>query len=213
MTIRNRLALGLLVALVVAVALVYYFTYFSGAGDADSSDPDKRQAAARDLEGRTDEASLKALHRLSDDPVPRVSITAVMSIGKGREHERNRKALTKILADKARRIVARATAATVLGECPEVNARVLTRAMLVDDDAQVRVGAARGLAVRRDKATLPQLVQALEDSDSRVRLWAIEAIRRITAMRFRYDAEKPPARQRAEIAEIKKVLRLRTGMR
>lgn len=206
-TTRNRLALGLLAGLIVAVVLVYYFTYFSGAGDADSSDPDKRQAAARDLAGKTDEASLKVLSRLSDDPEPRVSITAVRSIVKGREHERNRKALTKILADKARRSVARAAAATALGECPEVNARVLTRAMLVDDDAQVRVGAARGLAVRRDRTTLPQLVQALSDSDNRVRLWAITAIRRTTAKHFRYDAEKPPARQRAEIKIIREAIR------
>ena len=109
--------------------------------------------------------------------------------------------------------MARGAAAAALGECPEVDVRVLTRAMLSDSDAQARAGAAKGLARRRDKATLPQLVQALEDPDPRVRLWAITAIRRITAFHFKYDAARAPEQQRDEIAFITQTLQQRSGLR
>ena len=54
--------------------------------------------------------------------------------------------------------------------CPEVDVKGLTAAMSDGrEDPIVRAGAAKGLAGRRDTTSIPRLVDALEDPDSRVR--------------------------------------------
>ena len=202
MTTRNKFALGLTVVLAIVAAIIYW----PGGGDPDSSDPDQRLAAARALEGKTDEASVAVLRRLSNDRETRVVLAAVSSIKRGRTAERNRKALVTILAE-SDSPVARSAAATALGHCPEVDVNVLT-AVLSNrrEDPIVRAGAAKGLAGRRDGKSIPRLVDALEDPDPRVRLWAITAIGRMTALRFDYDAARPPAEQREKIRHIRETL-------
>ena len=58
-----------------------------------------------------------------------------------------------------------------------------------------------------------ELVAALEDPDARVRLWAVTAISRTTALRFDYDARVTPEKQRDNIRIIKETLRLRTSFK
>ena len=201
-TRRRRIAVGLIVVLGVVTAIIYW----PGGPDPDSSDPDERLAAARDLAGRTDEGSVATLRRLSDDRQERVAIAAVGSLAKGRTAARNRKVLVAILDESDSR-AARSAAASAIGDCPEVDLKLLTRVLHnVREDPVVRAGAARGIGRRRDPAGLPQLLNALEDDDPRVRLWAITAIGRITALRFRYDAARPPSEQVEEIRRIRTTL-------
>ena len=160
----------LLIAIVMAV--------WPGRSDPNSSDPNERLQAIAELDGRTDDESIKTLVALAGDPKPHVATAAVKAIGA--YPKLSPAPLRKILASKK-------------------------------EDPQMRAGAARGLARRRDKTALKELVEALEDPDARVRLWAITAIGRTTAFRFKFDAFAPPAKQQNEIRFIKDTLRRRTA--
>jgi len=233
--LESKLVMG--VAAGVLISCVLSYAIFSGGDafdDVDSPDPVRRLAAIEDLAGRTDERSVKVLRRMSNDSVPRVARAATKAIGRGYHHERNRKALRAIAAE-ADSGAARGAAATALGDCEDVNPKLLARMLVNDRDPMARAGAARGLVRRWDrfakpkrpgdelsqrqkavlaevrKVALSELLDALEDPDSRVRLWAITGVRRITAMHFVYVAERPPSEQRKEIAQIRADIRRRTG--
>ncbi len=88
---------------------------------------------------------------------------------------------------------------------------VIAGVLAGDPSGEARAGAAKGLARLRKAGAMGQLVKALEDPDRRVRLWAITALSRITALRFIYYARKDPASQQQNIARIKQQLRQRCG--
>jgi len=205
---RTRHIAGL-IALVVLLAAVI-FVYWPGGGDPDSPEPARRLAAIAELRGSTDEKAVSTLHRLSRDPVPLVAVAAVKAIGAAPES--NHQTLKQILTESDSGAV-RGEAAAELGKCKQVKTEILTEVMRTDKDPQARAGAARGLSRRRDRGALEQLVAALEDGDPRVRLWAITAISRTTAMRFDYDAGKSPEQQQDKISVIKKILRDRFDFR
>ena len=220
--------MGVLVALTVAVA----FMYFPGdEGDPYSSDPEERLAAIRYLAGNTDDESLKILRHLSDDSVDRVAFVAVKAVGKSAdESEPNREVLSDILANSTS-TVARSEAAAQLGKCPGADLKLLAET-LKHDDPMIRLGAAKGLARvpernrRRDtskprgrskpgdakalkarlRIILPPLIEALSDSDPRVRKWAITAIKRNTGQLFDYDPDDEPGKRMGKIRDIEATL-------
>ncbi|GAH31375.1 unnamed protein product, partial [marine sediment metagenome] len=161
-TTRHILVAAVLAALLVAVVIVYCP---GSGGDPNSSDPEKRLAAVAELRGKTDQASLEALRRLSDDSEPRVAVAAVNAISSG--SGKSSRILKEILAGSGGG-PARGAAAAALGRCKDVDGGILADA-LTDKDPIVRAGAAKGLARRREGAALPDLVAALEDPDARVR--------------------------------------------
>lgn len=204
-TTRHIFVAAVIAALLVAVVIVYC----PGGGDPNSSDPQKRLAAVAELRGKTDQASLEVLRRLSDDSEPRVAVAAVNAISS--DSGKSSRILKEILAGSPSG-PARGAAAAALGRCKDVDGGILADA-LTDKDPIVRAGAAKGLARRREGAALPEVVAALEDPDARVRLWAITAVARTTALRFDYDAATDPRRQRDKIKFIRETLRRRSGLR
>ena len=208
---RPRQIAGL-VALVVVLVVITIVCWPDG-GDPNSPDPAMRMQAITRLSGRTDTESVTTLIRLTGDPKPHVAIAAVKAIGDAPKS--SHVPLQKILARPDTSPPVRAEVAAALGNCPKANVKitVLTEILAQDADPQVRAGAARGLARRRDKAALKELVAALEDPDARVRLWAVTAIGRTTALRFVYDARVPPEQQRDKIRIIKETLRKRTSFK
>ena len=208
---RPRQIAGLvaLVAVLVAIAIVCWH----GGGDPNSPDPAMRMRAITRLSGRTDAESVTTLIRLTGDPKPHVAIAAVKAIGAAPKS--SHVPLQQILARPDNSPPVRAEVVAALGNCPKANVKitVLTEILAGDTDPQVRAGAARGLARRRDKVALKELVAALEDPDARVRLQAVTAIGRTTALRFDYNAWIPPEQQRDKIRIIKETLRLRTSFK
>ncbi|MBT3199595.1 MAG: HEAT repeat domain-containing protein [Phycisphaerales bacterium] len=207
MTPRQIAGLAALILLLGAIAMACW----PEAGDPDSPDPEKRLQAIAKLEGRTDTEAVQTLVRLSRDRKPRVSVAAIKMIASSPES--SHAPLQEILAEPDISPPARAEAAAALGKCPKQNVpiTVLTQVLTGNADAQVRAGAARGLSRRKDPAALKELVAALEDPDARVRLWAVTAIGRTTALRFDYDARVPPEQQRDKIRTIKATLIQRTS--
>jgi len=192
--------------------------------DSTSDDPAKRKEAAAELKGRSDEASLRTLHRLSQDADVGVARAAVSAIrgGESEKYEPNRRLLTRI-ATEAKNGKVRGVAAAALGDFAEAPVGVLVDVLRTDDAPSARAGAARGLARR---AKLPeawgadgrsdairQLYKSLYDDDPEVRGWAITAISKITALRFNYDARVAPAKQQKELAKIRKALLTRFGIK
>ena len=199
-----------LVVLVVVLIAIVIVIWPSG-GDPNSSDPEQRLKAIAKLSGNADDESIQTLVDLAADPEPNVATAAVKAIGMF--PKLSPAPLRKILARPDISPAARGEAAAAIGKCPKasVEVTVLTEILASKTEApQVRAGAARGLARRLDKMALKELVEALEDPDPRVRLWAITAIGRSTAFRFKFDAFAPPARQQNEIRVIKETLRKRT---
>ncbi|MBL7221696.1 MAG: HEAT repeat domain-containing protein [Phycisphaerae bacterium] len=208
---RPRQIAGLvaLVAVLAAIAIACW----PGGGDPNSPDPARRLQAITRLSGRTDTESVNTLIRLTGDPKPHVAIAAVKAIAAAPKS--SHVPLRKILARPDTSPPVRAETAAALGNCPKADVKitVLTEILVRDADPQVRAGAARGLARRRDKVALKELAAALEDPDARVRLWAVTAIGRTTALRFDYDARVPPEQQQDKIRIIKETLRLRTSFK
>jgi len=204
---KRALVFCVIAGVLAMVAVIMYWP--ADRGNPDSSDPGKRLAAVSALAGGTSESSVSTLHRLSGDVAPRVAVAAVRAIGAGK-HERNRRILAEIVL-KAERGQVRGAAAAELGGFQETDPRPLIAVLAGDPSGQARAGAAKGLARLRKGTAMAQLVKALEDPDRRVRLWAITALSRITALRFIYYAHRAPASQQRNIARIKQQLRLRCG--
>jgi HEAT repeat protein len=193
-----------------AVLIAFVCVYWPG-GNPDSSDTNERLRVITKLSGKTDAESVDTLVRLTRDPKPHVSILAVKALAAAPKS--NYVPLLQILDRTDNTAPVRAEVVAALGKCPKPNVpvTVLTKVLTSDADAQVRAGAARGLARRRDKTALKDLVAALEDPDPRVRLWAVTAISRTTALRFVYDYRVSPSKQKNKIRVIKETLRQRTS--
>jgi hypothetical protein len=201
-------AIGFVAAIAVVAGLLWYLHSRDGAAQelAGSSDPNDRGRAAERLRGRRSDAALRTLRSLSKDKDKWVAIKAVRAIGDDRSAYA-RDALVEILQDKEANASARGEAASTLGKFKDADPQVLTHALTSDPAPEARAGAAKGLRRMRKPETIPQLVQALEDGDPRVRTWAITAIHKMIARRFPYDARKSPQAQRQEINRIKAYLR------
>ncbi len=204
---KRAIILGVVAAALAAIAVAVYWP--ANRGDADSSDPDERFAAALNLAGQTDEDSIRTLRRLSSDAEPRVAVAAVRAIAVDKR-EQSRQFLSEIVA-KAKRGVVRGAAAAELGGFPQTDARTLIGVLAGDSSGSARAGAAKGLARLRKAEAMDELVEALDDPDRRVRLWAVTALSRITALRFIYHADKDPPSQQQNIDRIKEQLRQRCG--
>lgn len=204
---KRVIILGVIAAALAVVAVVIYRP--ANRGDANSSDPDDRLAAVLNLTGQTGEGAAGTLRRLSRDVEPRVAVAAVRAIAADK-HDRNRQVLSEIVA-KAERGAVRGAAAAELGGFPQTDARILIDVLAGDPSSEARAGAAKGLSRLRKGDAMDQLVKSLEDPDRRVRLWAVTALSRITALRFIYYADRDPASQQQNIARIKQQLRQRCG--
>ena len=204
---KRVIILGVVAAALAAAAVVVYWP--GSRGDANSSDPEQRLAAALNLTGRADEESVRTLRRLSSDVEPRVAVAAVRAIAADKR-EQSRQFLSEILAT-AERGAVRGAAAAELGGFPQTDAGTLIGVLAGDASAEARAGAAKGLARLRKGEAMDELVEALDDPDRRVRLWAIAALSRITALRFVFHADKDPPSQQQNIERIKQQLRQRCG--
>jgi len=117
----------------------------------------------------------------------------------------------------------RGDAAAALGEFEKAPVGLLINMLVKDSAPAARAGAARGLG-RRAKIpdawggnakpdAIKQLYRSLYDDSPEVRQWAITAVGKITALRFDYDANVSPARQRAKLAKIRSTLLHRCKIR
>lgn len=204
---KRVIILGVFAAALAVVAVVIYWP--ANRGDPNSSDPDDRLAAVLSLAGKTDDDSVRTLHRLSSDVEPRVAVAAVRAIAVVKR-DRSRQILSEIVA-KAERGAVRGAAAAELGGFQQTDARILIDVLAGDPSSEARAGAAKGLSRLRKAGAMDQLVKSLEDPDRRVRLWAVTALSRITALRFIYYADRDPQSQQQNIARIKQQLRQRCG--
>lgn len=201
-----------IVAGVISVAAVLVIVWQFGAfGDstsalARSADPNDRRAAIELLRKRGDSGASDMLSKLANDSDPWTARYAVRALG---DHQTgtNQKLLTRMVTDKGLSKAARSEAASTLGKFKDADPVVLTRALVdKDEDAEVRAGAAKGLARLEMPKTIPQLSEALEDPSPEVRLWAITAIHRMIVRTYPYDARKPPETQTEVIKRIREYL-------
>jgi len=172
---------------------------------AESEDREDRIKAADRLADKSGAAASKALSDLTRDKDRWVAIRAVRSLAKSPDR-RNRDVLRRIASDRSRRGRVRGEAAAQMGRFKE-SASELTQVLAAEPDPEVRAGAAKGLAILRDQATIPQLVKALEDKDEEVRRWAITGIHKMIVRRFSFNAKAPPGTQQHEIDRLKTYLR------
>ena len=200
------------VAGVIFVAAILVIAWHAGAfGDstsalARSADPNDRRAAIEQLRKSGSSAASKTLSSLASDSDPWTARYAVRALG-DHQNVKNRDLLTRMVTDKGLSKAARSEAAATLGKFKDADPAVLTRALVDDQDAEVRAGAAKGLARLEMPKTIPQLSKALEDPSPEVRLWAITAIHRMIVRTYPYDARKPPETQQEVIERIRKYLK------
>lgn len=69
------------------------------------------------------------------------------------------------------------------------------RASMQSDDVNERILAVREAAEKKDKASVPGLVDRLEDEDEAVRFFSILALHKITGTRFGYEYGQPAWRR------------------
>ena len=74
------------------------------------------------------------------------------------------------------------------------------RASLTSRDADQRIKAIVRTAETRDNKAVPLLVDRLEDHDEAVRMFAIEALRRLTGQSMGWRYYEPPLRRAAAVA-------------
>jgi HEAT repeat protein len=202
-----------IIAAVVAVALVIgVFAWLARPGgernvveqiNDTETEPEKRKELVRQLDSE-DEQQREALIRLVDDPHLPTAMGAVNRLGRKRTEE-NRRALKEVVR-KAKHPIVRGKAAEQLGGFENTTASELTALLKADqvDDPAVRAGAARGLRRLKDDAAIPELLEALNDPDKNVRMWAISAIRALVPGKaWPFHAEAPASTRAKEIANIR----------
>ncbi len=178
-------------------------------GDPTSSEAAQRTDAARALAGRSDEAAIEQLSQLANDSEPRVARAAVRAMARAKEPA-NQQAISRIVSE-AKNPAARGEAAAALAEFESVPTGRLTSLLAISgkNNAQVRAGAAKGLAKRCDRNAIWPLFKLLSDPDEYVRFWAITAISKTTCQRYEYNAKRAPENQREKIAAIGRKLKER----
>jgi len=206
---KTGILIGGLAVLGVAVSLFAWLS--SGPSNSveeliRSEDPNQRGAAAARLGASADAEATRTLRELARDKNAWVAIKAVRALGRQKTEDR-RDALGSMVNDKALGEPARAEAAATLGSFEQANPVVLTETMAKDPSPRVRAGAAKGLVRLRKPETLPELVKALSDPDTRVRAYAITAIHHMIARRYNFDPRAPVQTQQREIERIKAYLR------
>ena len=196
------------ISVVAVLVIVWQVGVFgdSASALARSADPNERRAAIELLRKRGDSGASDMLSKLANDSDPWTARYAVRALG---DHQTgtNQKLLTRMVTDNGLSKAARSEAAATLGKFKDADPEVLTRALAPDQDAEVRAGAAKGLARLEMPKTIPQLSAALEDPSPEVRLWAITAIHRMIVRTYPYDARKPPETQKEVIDRIREYLK------
>lgn len=194
----------------VVVAGLWGWARHQRGGDLDSlarsGNAADRLAAASQLAQRDSGAVRSQLIRMLDDADVAVAAQAAESLGVN-PHPDGRAALERVLAERSRPGEVQAAAAATLGEFSGVDPAILIDVLQTREQPLVRAGAAKGLTRLRDVRSVPALSRALEDSDPRVRIWAITAIHKMGARRFPYDARRDPAEQKEVILRIRDYLR------
>jgi HEAT repeat protein len=207
---KEKLTLGIGLALVLLLTIaLWYWCSFGGraAALARSSDPEDRLQAIRELRGKSSSLALNTLRRLTRDGHVRVATQAVQALGDA-GCERASDILLEVLDSKASGRV-RGEAAASLGMHKTTDVHLLGRKLQEDPDADVRAGAATGIARLRDPAALKYLVAALEDDANgpRVKTLAILAIQKAIVVRFRYDVHADAPTRRTQLDFIKQSLK------
>jgi len=198
------LAAGLVVVLALAAALGYWYGYGGRAARlAESTDPQQRRQAIRELRGKSNALALRVLRRLADDGDAGVAVQAVQALGEAGDGE----ALLAVLKAGPTGTV-RGEAAAALGLCKGTDVDLLGKALRDDPAPEARAGAAKGLARLRDVASLKYLVDALKtDGDPRVLTLCLLAVQKTIVVRFRYDVNADANTRARQAAAIETMLR------
>lgn len=204
---------GLVIAFVVlgtGVSLLAWLTAGAGGGSVEdlarSSDPNEREAAAERLGRSKDDKAVKMLRDLARDKNGWVAVKAVRSLG-ARQTDTRRQTLAEMVTDRSLAAGTRGAAAATYGSFEGADSGLLTETLTKDPDPKVREGAAKGLVRLRKPETLPQLVEALSDSDAKVRAYANAAIHNMIVRRYPFDPKAAPPSQQQTIEKIKSYLR------
>src|SRR5262249_41182296 len=144
--------------------------------------PDSRdaKALAADLIAATDADWDKALAKLRDEKGP--AFTQALVIAAGRLDGDRKKAARAALAERLTRM----TAATL-------------RAMMKNEDVELRRGAVLAMAMKDDKGHLPDLIAALADEEEVVVRAARAGLKSVTGEDFGPAPDATPAQRAAAI--------------
>ncbi len=95
-----------------------------------------------------------------------------------------------------------------LGRVKGTDPKLLTEPLSDDPSPKVRQAAARGLGQLRDRRSIPALMDALDDEDLNVRVWAITALHNTLngEIRFPYKASNPREQRLLQIDNIRVVM-------
>lgn len=102
----------------------------------------------------------------------------------------------------------RCDALKALGRVKGTDPKLLTEPLSDDPSPKVRQAAARGLGQLRDRRSIPALMDALDDEDLNVRVWAITALHNTLngEIRFPYKASGPREQRLLQIDNIRVVM-------
>lgn len=99
----------------------------------------------------------------------------------------------------------RGVALRELGRTEGADPKLLTDPLTNDPSPNIRQAAARGLAQLQNRDALPDLMDALDDEDVNVRVWAITALHNtIVGIRFPYNASDPREERLMQIENIRR---------
>jgi HEAT repeat protein len=100
---------------------------------------------------------------------------------------------------------ARVAAARQLSSHGEAAVPELRRVLQQSKEPAVRAAVIQGLGKAKDWRSMPELIEALDDSDPLVRGRAGAAVQKIMQAKFYFRAEDPPAKRAKVIAYIKRI--------
>lgn len=188
----------------IALVMVIKALFFSGGSkyDIESTDPVERMAAVEDFRRDDSVSAREVLIRVAEsdkDLGVKISTIHAMRVNQDEDTERTLRRMAQ--SESSPRVRGEALAA--LGSYKKVSTNELTAVLGSGAKSpEERMGAAKGLANRADRKSIPALFAALRDPDEKVRAWAITGIKQITYVGFLYDARKPPHEQNEVIGQI-----------
>jgi len=146
----------------------------------------------RNIKGLTD-AVLKAIPYCPREYLKRAAAEALKSTSQRDDVGRLREAL------KSDRIDVRIAAIGAIGSVSGTEAGELLRGLLDDPQTPVQLAAARALADRGERSSLPALVKLLGAAEQDVRVRSVQTLRASTGRKFGYRAYDDPPKRRAAI--------------
>jgi HEAT repeat protein len=197
---RAIILAGVAVVLVIIVAMMWWSSSTGADIRQARSGKTKDRVEAIDRLARTDsDAAAVALAELVEDADVEVAARSVAALGRVRRREAVPVLKTAV---KDARPQVREAGVIALGELGrDSDPQALAEALRSDPSPEVRALAARWLGMLRYWEGMPELIQAMNDSELRVRRAAGEAVRRLWGRDFLYRAEDDPEK-RGKVVEF-----------